>query len=82
MGDILSSNLKGNGFDRDMVANDCPECYTIEDFCQEYPSGTFVVGTGSHAICIVDGDYFDAWDSGNETPIYFYKKGETENVRK
>ena len=86
MGDVLSSNsvwgayLKGNGFERDMVANDCPECYTIEDFCREYPKGTFVVGTGSHAVAVVDGDYYDAWNSGNEAPLYFYKKGMTDNV--
>lgn len=80
MGDLLSSNtvwgayLKSKGFEREIVSNDCPDCYTIEDFCNEYPNGVFVVGTGSHAIAVIDGTIFDAWDSSNETPLYFWKR--------
>lgn len=82
MGDLLSSNsvwgayLKSKGFDRDIISTDCPDCYTINDFCEEYPEGIFVIGTGTHAVCVIDGTIFDTWNSGDETPIYFYKKGE------
>ena len=80
MGDLLSSNsvwgayLKSKGFDRDIISTDCPDCYTINDFCEEYPEGIFVVGTGTHAVAVIDGTIFDTWNSGDETPIYFYKK--------
>ena len=80
MGDLLSSNavwgayLKGKGFTRDIVSDDCPDCYTIEDFCKEYPQGTYIIGTGTHAVCVIDGVLYDTWDSSGETPIYFYKK--------
>lgn len=80
MGDLLSSNavwgayLKGKGFVRDIVSNDCPECYTINDFCNEYPQGIYVIGTGSHAVCVIDGVLYDSWNSSDETPIYFYRK--------
>lgn len=82
MGDLLSSNavwgayLKGKGFTRDIISNDCPECYTIEDFCDEHPKGTFIIGTGTHAVCVEDGCVFDTWNSSGEVPIYFYYKGE------
>lgn len=82
MGDLLSSNavwgayLKSKGFTRDIVSNDCPECYTIEDFCNEHPKGTFIIGTGTHAVCVIDSTIFDTWNSSGETPIYFYHKGE------
>ena len=82
MGDLLSSNavwhayLKSKNFTRDIVSNDCPECYTIEDFCNEYPQGTYIIGTGTHAVCVIDSVLYDTWDSSGETPIYFYKKGE------
>jgi hypothetical protein len=82
MGDLLSSNavwgayLKSKGFTRDIVSNDCPECYTIEDFCNEHPQGIFVIGTGTHAVCVENGCVFDTWNSSGETPIYFYYKGE------
>lgn len=80
MGDLLSSNavwgayLKSKGFTRDIVSNDCPECYTIEDFCNEHPKGTYIIGTGTHAVVVEDGCVFDTWNSSGEVPIYFYKK--------
>lgn len=82
MGDLLNSNavwsayLKNKGFNRDIVSNDCPDCYTIDDFANEHPNGTFIVGTGTHAVAICDGVIYDAWQSENEQPIYFYYKGE------
>ena len=82
MGDWGSSNavwnayLKSKGFTREIVSNDCPECYTINDFCKEYPQGVYVIGTGTHAVCVIDGTIYDTWQSGDETPIYYYRKGE------
>ena len=82
MGDLLSSNavwgayLKSKGFTRDIVSNDCPECYTIEDFCNEHPKGTYIIGTGTHCVVAQDRCVFDTWDSSGETPIYYYHKGE------
>lgn len=81
MGDLASSNavwsayLKHKGFKRFTVM-DCPDCYTLEDFCQDHPQGVFVIGTGSHAVAVVDGRIFDAWDSRRETPVYYFEKGE------
>ena len=83
MGDLPSSNrvfdtflTKTQGFTRHTIIAECLECYTINDFCEEYPQGTYVIGTGSHAVCVKDGIYYDSWQSGDEAPIYFYKKGE------
>jgi hypothetical protein len=84
MGDLLSSNsvwgtfLKGKGFMRYVVPADCPDCYTVEDFAAEHNEGVYVIGTGTHAVCIVDGIIYDAWDSSKEQPIYFYYKGENK----
>jgi hypothetical protein len=36
----------------------------------------YVLGTGSHAVAVVDGFYYDAWESGREQPIFYYEKGE------
>jgi hypothetical protein len=46
----------------------------VEDFCRDNPEGTYVLGTGSHAIAVIDGNYYDAWDSGREQPMYYYRK--------
>ena len=42
-------------------------------FCEKYPTGVYVIGTGTHAVAVVDGDYYDSWDSGNEVPSYFWR---------
>ena len=66
--------LKRKGFKKYQLPDTCPDCYTIKDFCCDYPYGTFVVGTGEHVVCVVDGNYYDSWDSGNEIPIYYFKR--------
>ena len=80
MGDWGSSNavwgayLKDKGFLRYIIPNTCPKCYTIKQFCKDYPLGTYILATGSHVVAVIDGDYYDTWDSGNEVPIYYWKK--------
>jgi hypothetical protein len=80
MYDMPSSNnvwgtyLIEHNFDRYMIPNTCPHCYTIIDFCKDNPNGTFIVATGTHVVCIISGNYFDTWDSGHEIPLYFFKE--------
>lgn len=81
MGDMPSSNsvwgavLRQNGFSRYAIPNTCPDCYTIGDFADENPRGTYVVGTGNHVVTIKDGVIYDSWDSRNEIPQYYWTKG-------
>ena len=68
--------LRQNGFNRINLPDTCPHCYTIKDFARDHPYGTYLVGTGKHVVTIVDGNYYDTWDSGNEIPIYYWEKGD------
>lgn len=80
MGDMPSSNsvisatLRMNGFYRENLPNFCPDCYTVRDFARNNPVGLYVLGTGSHIVCVKNGDWFDTWDSGDEIPLYFWTK--------
>lgn len=82
MGDMPSGNgvfgavLRQNGFYRHSVPNTCPDCYTLAEFAEDHPDGVFVVGTGNHVATIRDGVILDAWDSSNETPVFYWQKGE------
>ena len=56
-----------------LLPESCPECLTIRAFSKIFPRGTYVIGTGYHAVAVVNGNYFDTWDSGNEIPTFFFK---------
>lgn len=71
---VWASYLKMRGFRQLSIPDTCPDCYTVNDFCIENPHGTFVLGTGTHVVAVLDGDYYDAWDSGNEIPVYYFRR--------
>lgn len=73
---ITTAFLKNNGFRRRTIPDDCPDFYTIEDFCKDHPNGTFVIGTGSHLTTVIDGTLFDSWNSLNECPVYYFERNE------
>lgn len=73
---VWGSYLTDLGFTREIIPNTCPDCYTIRDFIEDNPSGTFVLGTGTHAATVKSGKLYDAWDSLGESPIYYFRKGE------
>ena len=78
---VWGNLLTRNGFTRHFLPNTCPDCCTIEQFANDHPTGTYVVGTGDHVVPVIDGDYLDTFDSGNMIPIVYYKKErEVENV--
>ena len=47
---------------------------TLADFAKKHKDGTFIVGTGTHAVAVVNGDVIDSWDSSAEVPQYYYSK--------
>lgn len=71
---VWSSYLKDRGFDRYIIPDTCPDCYTVREFAQDNPFGIFILGTGTHAVAVIDGDYYDSWDSGDEVPIYYFER--------
>lgn len=70
---VWGTYLKSKGFNRYLLPNTCPDCYTVKDFCVDYPQGEYMLATGSHVIAVEDGNYYDAWDSGDEIPVYYWK---------
>lgn len=70
---VWGSYLARKGYKRSTIPNAC-NCYTVEDFCKDHPNGTYILGTGTHALTVIDGNYIDVWDSGQEIPIYYFTK--------
>lgn len=82
MGEIMNSDLvwgsvlRQHGFTREMVPETCEDCYTVEDFCEANPTGTFAVKSEEHVAAVIDGVLYDSWDSSMKTPIYVWRKKE------
>lgn len=72
--DVISAVLRMNGFYRESLPCTTRDCYTVREFAMDNPIGTYVVGTGSHVVCIINGNFFDSWNSGDESLMYFWTK--------
>lgn len=72
--DVWSTYLTDRGWQYHRLQDTCPFCYTVKDFAEEHNIGTFIVGTGSHVVCVHEGDWWDAWDSGEKVPMFFFSK--------
>lgn len=81
MADMMDSNvvwgrfLNIYGYIQKPVIDRGLGCYTVYDFCIDHPKGKFVLCTGTHAIAVVDGFYYDTSDVGDESVIFYYEKG-------
>ena len=77
--DMMSSNetwglyLYRMGFEPFILPQACPKCITVREFTRHFPVGIYIIGTGNHAVAVIDGDYYDTWDSGDTVPAYFFK---------
>ena len=63
MGDLPNSDsvcgatLRQHGFGRTNIPDSCPDCFTVSDFAEQNPKGTFVLGTGGHVVAVIDGEW-------------------------
>ena len=80
MGDMPSANacwgayLRRLGWQRHILPDTCPECYTLGDFAAEYGRGDYIVALSGHVVCVSDGTIYDSWDSSGEVPLYYWER--------
>ena len=73
---VWGAALRERGYRRGSIPDSCPDCYSAEEFAEDHPEGTWVLGFGNHVATIVDGQIFDSWDSSAEIPQYYWTKEE------
>ena len=73
---VWGAYLRREGFKRYIVNDRGQDIYTVEDFCKDHPSGTYILAIEGHVVCAENGRYFDSWDSGNEIPIFYWTRGD------
>ena len=76
---VWGSYLKSQGFVRHNLPDTCPDCYTLQDFCNDHPSGKYIVATGTHVCAVENNIVFDSWDSRTEIVTYFWEREEDIN---
>ena len=64
------------GYERSVIPNTCPDCYTVAEFAEDHPKGRYILATGTHVVAVIDGNYYDTWDSGDEVPVYYWQRRE------
>ena len=75
MKDMPSSNevwrayLNSKGFRRYSMPTAC----TIGEFADTH-KGTYVVGTGTHAVCVEHQNFYDTWNSKDELISFYYER--------
>jgi len=71
---IWEKFLLSNGFRKMLLPSTCPDCINISEFSSMYNIGTYIACTGTHVVAVVDGNYYDAWDSGDEIITYYFER--------
>lgn len=69
---VWGAYLKSKGWGRAIIPDACPDCYSVKDFCKDNQKGSFVLAISGHVVAVIDGEYYDTWDSGDEIPIYYW----------
>lgn len=67
---VWRSYLQSLGYVKHAISRKC----TVADFAGEHLTGRYILGTGAHAVAVVDGDIIDSWDSSQEIPLYYFVK--------
>lgn len=73
---VWNNYLKRKSYKRYIIPDDFPEDYSVRDFCRDNPKGTFLLALSGHVVAVIDGNYYDTWDSGDEIPIYYWCRKE------
>lgn len=58
--------MKSLGFDYVGISNKKgAKRPTVDSFAKEHPLGRYICNVANHEVAVVDGKYYDTWDSGN-----------------
>lgn len=74
--DVWGAFLRRRGWKRYAIPNECPNCYTVKDFCRDHPYGQYVLCPSGHVVAVESGDWFDTWNSCDEVPMWYWSREE------
>ena len=69
---VYETYLKNNGFEYVGISNKKgSKRPTVESFAKDNREGTYYLNVANHCVAVVDGVYYDTWDSGHKS-LYGY----------
>lgn len=75
---VWGEYLREKGFIRKIIPHDLGGNYTVADFCRDNPKGVFVLSLSGHVVGVIDGDYYDTFDSGSKVIVYYWERKRDE----
>lgn len=67
--------LKQNGFTYQGVSNaKGTKRPTVDRFAKDHPQGVYFLRVANHCVAVVDGIYYDTWDSGTKSLYGYWSK--------
>lgn len=67
--------LKDNGFVYVGISNKKgSKRPTVDRFAKDHKTGTYVLRVAHHIVAVVDGYYYDTWDSGEKSLYGYWEK--------
>ena len=73
---VIGMLLHRHGFQMRTIPNMCPFCTSVEQFANDHSLGKYVLFSQDHVVAVIDGDYYDSWDSGDEIVLYYFEEGD------
>lgn len=67
---VWKEYLRRKGYIIYPITADC----SVREFADIHRYGIYVLCTGDHVVTVIDGSYYDTWDSGDETPAFYLFK--------
>lgn len=71
---VFAEYMRQIGFSKKRIIDRCPDCYTVADFAADHPYGVYILGPLEHVVAVIDGDWYDSWNSGLTIPTYYFKR--------
>ena len=71
---VMSAVLRMNGYYRENLPTFCPDCYTVREFANNNPRGKYVLCTENHVVTVINGTYYDSFNSGDEIIDAFWTR--------
>lgn len=47
---VWGAYLRHKGFTRHILPETCPDCYTVSDFSEDHPNGTYILALSGHVV--------------------------------